>query len=73
METQTKQILAYMKRKGSITSWDAFQDLKITRLSGRIKDMRDEGYEIETVMEESKEGRRYGRYYLIKEPSAEAR
>lgn len=73
METQVKQILAYMKRKGSITSWDAFQDLKITRLSGRIKDMRDMGYEIDTVMEESEEGKRYGRYIIKKEPSAKAR
>lgn len=73
METQVRQIVAYMKRKGSITSWDAFADLHITRLSGRIKDMRDAGYVINTVMEESEEGRRYGRYYLIKEPPAEAK
>lgn len=72
MESQVRQIIGYMKENGSITNWDAFEKLQITRLSGRIKDARDAGYVINTVMEVSEEGKRYGRYILIKEPPAEA-
>ena len=40
------QVLRYMEQYGSITSLQAFEDLKITRLSARIKDLKDLGYPI---------------------------
>lgn len=66
MENQCSKILAYMKNRGSITSMDAFRDLQITRLSARIKDLREAGVEIVTVMEQ-KDNSRYARYHIKKE------
>ena len=68
---QADLILRYMQEHGSITSLDAIDNLygvRCTRLSGRIKDLRDAGYNIVTVMEDNPNtGTRYGRYYLQEE------
>jgi len=53
--SQNSQVLRYMQEKGSITSWDAFKHLKCTRLSGRIKDLRDMGYPVVTTMAETRD------------------
>lgn len=60
---QNRAVLEYMETKGSITPWDAIFDLNITRLSGRIQELRNMGFPIVTVME-SNNGKRYARYYL---------
>lgn len=39
------RILDYMKKYGSITTWDAFIDLGCTRLSEYIRQLREE-YEV---------------------------
>lgn len=62
--TQEDKVLAYMQQHGSITSWDAFVNLKITRLSGRIYDLREQGYDIDMNYEKNAEGARYGVYTL---------
>ena len=46
--TQSERVVQYMKDFGKITSLDAFRDLGITRLSARIKDLRDNGVVIES-------------------------
>jgi len=43
--TQNAQILNHLKRK-PITQWQSIQLYKITRLSGRIKDLEYMGYTI---------------------------
>ena len=50
MKGSKLRILDYLKRHGSITSVEAFQYFGITRLAARIKDLRDRGYLIDTVM-----------------------
>ena len=50
MKGSKLRILDYLKRHGSITSVEAFQLFGITRLAARIKDLRDKGYLIDTVM-----------------------
>lgn len=65
--TQEERILEHMRKHGSITSMDAFRDHEITRLSGRIHDLRREGYDIETIYETNQYGTRYGRYVLHEE------
>ena len=56
--SQCEKIIRYMKDFGSITTMQAFQDLGITRLSGRIYDLKALGYQIRT---ETVAGRnRYG-------------
>ena len=73
MKGSKPRILAYMRNHGSITSMDAYKDLGITRLSARIKELRDMGYNIVTLMIDSEnrygEAVRYGKYVLKGEPN----
>ncbi len=67
MRGSKNRIIEYMKKHRGITSQDAFRDLGITRLSARIKELRDIGYDISTIMIEGTN--RYGdrvRYGLYK-------
>jgi hypothetical protein len=59
--SQCERILKHMEMFGSITTMEAFNELGVTRLSGRIHDLRQKGYDIESESEN-----RYGdkvRYY----------
>jgi len=72
MKGSKPRIIQYMKEHGSISSQDAFRDLGITRLSARIKELRDMGYDISTIMVDGKnrygEDVRFGVYVLKGEP-----
>ena len=65
--TQEDMVLDYIKKHGSITSWEAFMKLNITRLSGRIYDLREQGYDIDMNYETSVNGTRWGVYTLKEE------
>lgn len=56
--TQSERIIAYIEEYGSITPYDAFVDLGITKLATRISEMTAQGMEFDRVMETSKN--RYG-------------
>lgn len=66
--TQKDAVLKYIDDFGSISNYEAFKDLGITRLSSVIHDLRKMGYEIETEIEEmtNRYGTKiqYGRYKL---------
>lgn len=62
--TQEEIVLEHMRKHGSITSMTAFRRYSITRLSGRIFNLRKAGYIIDMVWETSQYGTRYGRYVL---------
>ena len=47
-KTKTGKVLSHLQREGSITSWDAIQLYRATRLSAIIFNLRDEGYNIES-------------------------
>lgn len=68
-------ILEHLKSYPWLTSKEAFEQYGITRLSARIKELRDKGYDIETVMVETTtrfgESCRYARYILKGEPDEE--
>ena len=49
--TQCEKVLRYMQEFGSITQKDAFNVIHCARLSGRIFDLKAQGYEIDSVME----------------------
>lgn len=70
--TQEQRVLAYMREHKGITQLDATYDLGITRLSGRIFQLRGKGYVIDTEFRKGKnrygEETRYGCYRLISEP-----
>lgn len=70
--TQNDMVLDFLKKHSNgITSQDAFMQLGITRLSGRIFDLRSMGYNISTEQETSKnrygDNTTYARYKLENE------
>ena len=63
-KTQEAKVLEYIKTHGSITTFEAFANLHITRLSGRIFELKKHGNEIVKQMITDADGTRYARYYL---------
>ena len=61
--TQTNEIKAYLKMGYRITAIDALEKFGCFRLAARIKDLKDEGMEIDTVMVETVSGARVAQYY----------
>ena len=72
MMTQKEMVLKYMQDFGSITAFQAFADLGITHINGRIKELRDSGIEIKTTMVKAKNryGKtiEYGQFSLVAKP-----
>lgn len=69
-ESQNRQVLEYLKehQKEGMTSLDAIRRFGITRLSGRIFDLREKGHVIGREMEKnSLNDGKHARYFLIKE------
>lgn len=63
--TQEDKVLNHMLKYGGITSMQAFEMYHITRLSGRIHDLRREGWDIITDMVTSEDtGTRFGVYRI---------
>ena len=57
--TQHSLILSYMKEHGSITTYEAFMELGITKLTTRISELRRGGF---LIRERSESGvNRYGK------------
>ena len=61
--TQTNEIKAYLKQGYRITPIDALQQFGCFRLAARIKEIRDEGMQVEKVMVETISGARVAQYY----------
>lgn len=51
-EVQCARVLSYMKENGSITAAEAWFHIGIGRLSARIYDLRDRGYNIRSRQQE---------------------
>lgn len=68
---QCEKIVFYIQMFGSISSMEAFQDLGITRLSARIYELRNEGYQFDEKFETAKnrfgDSVSYKRYRFQKE------
>ena len=68
MSSKTDQVRFWLEDKGNITSWEAIQHFRATRLRVIIFELRKEGYLIETEMNYSidENGRKcpYGKYIL---------
>lgn len=66
MVSQKSMVLDYMEEFGSITPIDAFRDLGITRLSAIVFNLKEEGHDIDKVIETGKNRfgnrTRYARY-----------
>ncbi len=64
--TQKDQVREHLERCGSITSWGAIQEYRITRLSEYINQLRQEGMNITTTWK-SANGKQWGLYELVKD------
>lgn len=66
--TQRDKILDYIKKFGSITSYEAYKDLGITQLGARVFELKERGYNIVAEYETGKnrygESVRFSRYRL---------
>ena len=66
--TQQAKILAYCEQYGSITARDAFIKLDINSPRKVISDMRQEGYDVQTLTERKEKANgetvRYTRYFI---------
>lgn len=66
--TQKDAVLKYIEEVGSISSFDAFREFGITRLSAVIYDLRKLGYDVVTETKETTNrfGKKiyYGVYYI---------
>lgn len=66
--TQKEQVLSHLRINGFITNFDALNNYRICRLSAIIKDLRNEGYKIATLLQNGKVNK-YGIYVLLAEPN----
>ena len=64
--SQEDVIARHLEQHGSITSMEAFEQYKITRLSGRIFDLRAKGMDIVTDMVYGKGGTKYAVYRVTR-------
>lgn len=66
--SQTDYVLAWLRAYGSISTMEAFEYLKITRLSARIFDLKEKGFVFDTEKKKSKEGKYYFAYKIFYDP-----
>ena len=64
---KTKAVLEYLESGKPITSWEAIQMFRATRLSGIIYNLKKYGYNIQSIDERSEDGTIYSKYFLVKE------
>ena len=62
--TQENIILDHLKEHKFITTWEAIQKYRITRLSARIYELREKGYQIVTK-NITENGKTFAEYSLI--------
>lgn len=63
-ETQTYQVLVHLKKKKSITSWEAIHRYNATRLADIVFRLRKYGHNIVTVLEK-KDGKTWAKYVYM--------
>jgi hypothetical protein len=63
--SQNEQILAYLKTGKHLTPLEALMSFNCFRLAARIKDLRDQGHQIETTIIEDNE-KRWAAYWIKK-------
>jgi hypothetical protein len=64
--SQIKKVERHLKKRKSITTWDAIQLYGITRLSALIFTLREDGYNIESKRIDDKDSRKWWTKYSLK-------
>ena len=62
--SQCNDILHHMQTQGGLTTLDALDLYGCFRLASRINDLRNDGHDIVTIMEETNNGKKIARYFL---------
>ena len=62
--TQKETVLEHLRTHGTITSWEAIQKYRITRLSAIIGFLKDDGHKIDSEPKRSTEGKSYSEYSM---------
>lgn len=70
MKASSAAVLAFLRVRGSDGASEAEIQAATTIRSGaqRIHDLRNDGFQIETLYERSPIGARYARFYLVERP-----
>lgn len=63
LDSQTDKVLSHIERYDGITSMEAFEKYRITRLSAKIFELRKRGVKVITDMQDGKDGQ-YAVYRL---------
>ena len=74
-KNQAQKLLEFLQKKGSITKAEAYRMLGIWNSGARVFDLRQQGYDIETVMVEryNSAGRKYRvAKYIFKEEKTQS-
>jgi hypothetical protein len=69
-DSQCAAILADLKKGRWMTPLEALKRHQCFRLAARIRDLRKEGHEIDTVMHKLPGGKRVARYVLVRSRAA---
>jgi len=69
---KSKAILKHLIKYGQINTWQAITKYKATRLSSIIYNLRNEGYDIESIWVQKKDEPRYVMYTLMQDFTGES-
>lgn len=63
-----KKILLHLRKRRSISPLEAFSTYGTMRLAAQIHDLREAGFQIDTIEKTAEDGQKYARYYFREEP-----
>ena len=66
-QTQNDKVLKFMQTNDGITVWEAVYYLSILSLPRRIKDLKEQGYNITMTWQKTPDGERFGLYKLMED------
>lgn len=66
--TKQAKVMEHFRKHKHITSWEAIQRYRVTRLADVVFRLKEKGWLINTTMVETRDGTRFARYYLVREP-----
>lgn len=69
---KSKAILEHLMKYGQIHTWQAITEYKATRLSSIIYNLRNKGYDIESIWVQKKDRPRYVLYTLMQDFTGES-
>lgn len=66
--TKHAKVMEHLLKYKMITSWEAIQKYRVTRLADTIFKLKSRGWLITTIMCDARDGTRYAKYVLMRAP-----